>query len=58
MSKTLLVGNRGDEISINTKAARVMKELYGIESPGFRCAAHTADGSLKRTAKSETMCVE
>ena len=58
MSKTLPVGNCGDGVSINSKAARVMKELYGSESPGFRCAAHAADGSLKCIAKSETMCAE
>ena len=45
-------------LSWNSKAARVMKELYGSESPGFRCAAHAADGSLKCIAKSETMCAE
>ena len=56
MSKTLPVGNCGDGVSVNIKTGRVVKELYGIESPGFRCVAHDADGYLKRIAKSETMC--
>lgn len=56
MSKTLPVGNCGDGVSINTEAARVMKKLYGIKSPGFKCAAHAADSSLKYIAKSEIMC--
>ena len=56
MSKTLLVGNCGD--GVNTKAARVMKEFYGIKSPSFRYASHAADGSLKHISKSETMWVE
>ena len=58
MSKTLPVGNCGDGVSINTEAARVMKKLYGIKSPGFKCAAHAADSSLKHISKSEIMCVE
>ena len=35
-----------------------MKELYGTESPGFRCAAYAAHSSLKRIAKSEAIGVE
>ena len=58
LSKTLLVGNCGDGVSVNTKAATVIKEFYGIKSSSFRCAAHAANGSLKHISKSETMCVE
>ena len=54
----MLVGNRGDGVNVSTKAARVMKELYGIELPGFKYTAHAADSSLKCTAKSETMSGE
>ena len=52
------VGNCGDGVAVNGKAARVMLELYGIWTISLRCSAHTADGSLKRMARSETMCVE
>ena len=58
MSKTLPVGNCGNGVSVNIKAARVMKELYGIESLGFRCAAYAAHSSLKFIAKSEAIGVE
>ena len=51
------IGNCGDGASVNGKAARVLSELYGIQSPSFRCSAHAADGTLIRLARSE-MCVE
>ena len=54
----MLVGNHGDGVNVSTKAARAMKELYGIELPGFKYTAHAVDSSLKCTAKSETMCGE
>ena len=52
------VGNCGDGVFVNGKAARVMLELFGIWTISLRCSAHTADGSLKRIARSETMCVK
>ena len=29
------VGNIGDEVAVNVKAARVLRDLYGFESPGI-----------------------
>ena len=52
------VGNCGDGVAVNGKAARVMSELYGIHTPSLRCSVHAAYGSLKRMARSETMSVE
>ena len=51
------VGNIGDGVAVNNKAARVLRELYGFMSPDFRCAAHTASGSIKRLTTSKTMNV-
>ena len=58
MSMNLPIGNCGDGVSVNNKAARLMRELYGLNSPDFRCSAHAADGSLKRIARYETTCIE
>ena len=51
------VANCGDGVFVNGKAARVMSELYGIDTISLRCSAHAADGTLKRIARSETMSV-
>ena len=52
------LGNCGDGVAVNTKAARIMCSLYGILSPAFRCASHSSDGTLKRMTSSQTMCVD
>ena len=52
------VGNCADGAAVNNKAARLLSQLYGMDTLDFRCSAHTADGSLKRLARSETMSVE
>ena len=57
-SPNIPVGNCGDGVAVNTKAARIMCSLYGILSPAFRCASHSSDGTLKRIARSKTMCVD
>ena len=57
-SPNLPVGNCGDGVAVNTKAARITCNLYGILSPAFRCASHSSDGTLKRMARSKTMCVD
>ena len=50
--------NAGDGVAVNVKGARGLRDLYGIDSPDYRCAAHSADGTLKRLTKSKTMNVE
>ena len=52
------VGNCGDGVAVNEKAARLLGILLGMNMPSFRCSAHAADGSLKRLARSQTMSVE
>ena len=51
------IGNIGDGVAVNNKAARVLRELNSFMSPDFRCAAHTASGSIKRLTNSKTMNV-
>ena len=58
LSENLPVANAGDGVSVNIKAARVLLQLYGFNSPDFRCAAHIASGSSKRLATSKTMNVQ
>ena len=58
MSIDLPVANTGDGVAVNTKASRLMSELYGMMSPGYRCAVHAADGTLKRICKYKTMSVK
>ena len=50
-SSKIPVGNCGDGVAVNTKAARIMCELYGTPTPSYRCAAHSSDGTLKRLAR-------
>lgn len=52
-SSKILVGNCG---AVNTKAARIKCNLYGIPSRSYQCAGHSSDESLKRMAGSETIC--
>ena len=56
-SNKIPVGNCGDWVAVNTKAARIMCDLYGIPTPSYRCAAHSCDGTLKRLGRSKTMCI-
>ena len=58
MYKNLPVGNCGDGVSVNGKVARLLAELYGMFCSDFKCSAHVVDGTLKRLAQSETMCVD
>ena len=58
MSTKLPIGNCGDGVSVNQKAARILKDVYGMSTLDFRCSSHATDGSLKRIAKSESMSVE
>ena len=51
------VGYCGDGVAVNTKAARMMCELYGIATPSYRCAAHSSQRTLKRSARSKTICI-
>ena len=51
------VGNTGDGVAVNVKAARVLRDLYGFMSPDFRCTAHSASGTIKRLTTSKTMNV-
>ena len=46
-----------DGCGVNILASELLKEDWGLHSPFTRCAAHRADGSLKRIAKSKTHCV-
>ena len=57
LSDDMPICNTGDGVAVNVKAARVLRDCYGMLSPDLRCAAHIADGVLKRLAKSKTMSV-
>ena len=57
MAKTLPVAVTGDGVSVNTKASRLLGELYGMPVPDFRCSSHIASGCIKRMATSKTMNV-
>ena len=48
----------GDGCAVNLKGCRVLNERFGLNVQFVRCQAHTADGSVKRMAKSKTMCVK
>ena len=52
------VGNSGDGVAVNTKAARVLRDIYGLLTPDYRCAAHISSGTIKRLTTSKTMNVE
>ena len=51
------IGNTGDGVATNSKAARVLRDLYGIHTPEYRCSAHAASRSIKRLTTSKTMNV-
>ena len=36
----LPIANTGDGVAVNIKASRILREVYGLVSPDFRCAAH------------------
>ncbi|XP_072024708.1 uncharacterized protein [Amphiura filiformis] len=46
-----------DGCATNFAATRKLTQEYGILTPSSRCTSHTADGTLKRLAKSRTMNV-
>ena len=56
-SNKIPVGNCGDVVAVNTKAARIMCDLYGIPTPSYQCAAQSSEGTLKQLARSKTMCI-
>ena len=37
---------------------KLLSELYGFTAPPLRCSSHACDGTLKRLARSKTMCVD
>ena len=45
----------GDSCSTNLKANRLVKEWFGISSPGAGCSSHAASGTIRRTCTSATM---
>ena len=47
-----------DGCRVNIAAGNILTGRYGLFSPTARCSVHAGDGSLKRMATSETMCVE
>ena len=57
VSEKFPVGNIGDGVAVNVKAARVLRDIYGFMSPDFRCSAHSASGTVKRLTTSKTMNV-
>ena len=57
MDNNLPVAFIGDGVSVNTKASRLLNELYGLPVSEFRCSAHIASGVIKRLATSKTMNV-
>ena len=57
-SPDLPIGNTGDGVASNVKAGRILRILYGFNSPDYQCAAHIASGAAKRLTTSKTMNVE
>ena len=53
VSSKVPVGNSGEVVAVNTKAARFLRELYGLFTPDYRCAAHISSGTIKRLATSK-----
>ena len=51
------VGYCEDGVAVNTKAPRIVCDLYVIPSPSYRCAAHSSNGTLKLLAQSKTTCI-
>ena len=47
-----------DGCRVNIATGNILTGRYGLLSPTARCSVHAGDGSLKRMATSETMCVE
>ena len=47
-----------DGCKVNVRACELLSQNLGFKSPYLRCQAHAADGSIKRLAKSKTMCVD
>ena len=41
------VGNMGDGVAVNNKGARILRDLFGLESPDYRCAAHSSSGTVE-----------
>ena len=56
-SSRIPVGNYRDGVDVNTKAARIMFDQYGIPTRLYRYATHSSDGTLKQLARSKTMCI-
>ena len=57
-SPDLPIAITGDGVASNVKAGRILRILYGFNSPDYRCAAHIASGVAKRLTTSKTMNVE
>ena len=51
------IANCGDGVTVNTKGARDVRNLYGLETPDYRCAELISSGTIKRLATSKTMNV-
>ena len=58
MSTKLPIGNCSDGVSANQKAARILKEIYGMSKLDFRCSSYASDGSLKHNANPESMSID
>ena len=56
-SPDLPIAITGDGVASNVKAGRILRILYGFNSPDYRCAAHIASGVAKRLTTSKTMNV-
>ena len=52
VSNRFPVINIGDGVSVNFKAARVLRDLFGFMPPGFWYSAHAASGTIKRLGTS------
>ena len=51
------IGNTGDGVATNIKAARVFRDMYGLHTPEYRCAAHAPSGAIKRLTTTKIMNV-
>ena len=54
-SPDLLIAVTGDGATSNVKAGRILRILYGFNSPDYQCTAHIASGVAKHLTTSKTM---
>ena len=57
MTTTQLETLCSDGVATNSKAARVLHDMYGLHTPEYPCSAPAASGTIKRFINSKSMNV-